>query len=578
MKIRGITRLTPPPRNMELQQNKVYPTAHKALRITSIFCWQTILGGGQTRNSRGISDSRIQGGVKRFNPNIRGMVILIFWMSLGVTYAQKGVYTSSEDIQEVSAPESVAATRFIYRVGEKPDSLRFYNMTMSNMLYGSQKTFVWPADSKESERYRLIFYPTRKAATIQKSASEIIFNDRLILSSSDSLYYIRDTTIKALSPMPRPGIFLMTGMEGATYHKFDNKGQIVPRELPAFFYTINDSSRVCFVKVPRRISMELDPYTSMGQFRTMEVTLPPYPEFRPKFRVLMDLPASAVIDSAGLHRVDNLIQVLHSWYSEDSSSIAKFTGDIKKLLELGLSRRKYEAEETYQLRRAPYLKEMQDVLAQIIAENHMEQLLLPMQQRLQLFKEYRSRQALNLQNEYIQKNKDFRALLLNHHLWKRVFVSGSWIVGHSRDGTAVDQHPEELAGGSVRLEWMQKLYHRISWLALFDGSYSDELSGTAGLGVGIPIGIAPAGNYTLDSTSGLIMQIQAGPVLAYRTTDWTTLTSADSPHTLAYGGLGGLAFYFTRMPILLSMDYSYYSDKQRILALRVGLPIFRWKI
>jgi len=55
----GITRLTPPPRNVGLQQNKVDPTVHKqrilnpkALRVTSTFCWQTVLGGGQSRNSR----------------------------------------------------------------------------------------------------------------------------------------------------------------------------------------------------------------------------------------------------------------------------------------------------------------------------------------------------------------------------------------------------------------------------------------------------------------------------------------------------------------------------------------------
>jgi len=44
---------------MGLQQNKVYPTVLKphivnikAPQVTSTFCWQTVMGGGQSRNSK----------------------------------------------------------------------------------------------------------------------------------------------------------------------------------------------------------------------------------------------------------------------------------------------------------------------------------------------------------------------------------------------------------------------------------------------------------------------------------------------------------------------------------------------
>jgi len=51
---------------MGLQQNKVYPTVLKphivnikALQVTSTFCWQTVMGGGQSRNSKATRDWKL---------------------------------------------------------------------------------------------------------------------------------------------------------------------------------------------------------------------------------------------------------------------------------------------------------------------------------------------------------------------------------------------------------------------------------------------------------------------------------------------------------------------------------------
>ena len=516
---------------------------------------------------------------------LAGFCLLVIFSTLAG--AQEGAYISSEDMEEVLKPESQAQQGFLYRVGEKPDSLRFYKVTMSNLLYGSKKTFQWPTELDGAKRFRLPLFSTREAAAKGQLIFEILCNDRLVLSKSDSLFYQSGNAVIALKRIPPPGILLLTSPISATYQKVDAQGKLVEKALPVFHYTMSDSALVCYVKSESRITIPVDPYTAAGQFRTLDIIPPQFPTFKAHARTLMDLPSRVEVDSTGLRIVDSSMELLKKWNREDSVSVHSFMDSVKKQLALDLPRQRYETSEAFQKRMALHAQWNEGLLAQVVAWNRLEQVFLPIRQKLKMFEDYRSQQVAYLANEEFKRAQDFRTQLVRHHLWKRIFVSGCWTLGRNMDTYYANPSPSYLGGGGVRLEWSQKLLYKTSLLGWAEGSHSRwrfqeseqrvsaQQSLIAGLSVGIPLGVAPAGNYTLDTANGLILQVNIGPAVAYRNTDLVAPAYEKHGKDLAFGGAASLALYFSSMPFLVSFDYSYFKDHFGDLGLRFGLPIFR---
>ncbi len=512
--------------------------------------------------------------------------LIPFWFAI-CAYSQAGVYLSSDDIEEISDPERIANTSFLYRVGEKADSLRFYRVFMSNMLYGTKNTFQWPADLEGAQRYRLPLFNSREATRKKQMISEMIFNDRLVLSSDDSLYYLKGGDVVPLKRIPGPGIAFITSSPGASYLKLDAKGGLVEKSLPAFYYTLNDTTQICFIRADTKLSIELNPYTPLGQFRIENIVLSPYPEVHLPARPVLELPAKAEVDSAGLRGVDSLTAVLQTWIAEDSLHINQFVDSVQKQLVTQISKTKYETDQAYIRRADSYKQEARLLLQKIATWNRVDQLLFPLQQKRNIFQSYRKQQAINLANEEFKRTQDFRTQLLNHHLWNRLFASAYWTIGRNMDQSFANPSPTMLSGGGVRLDWIGRLYRKTSLITHLEGSlsawrfqeqenrFSTQKSGVLAFEIGIPVGIAPAGNYTLDTTSGLVIQVSAGPALALRNTELVRNSGAESKKTYAIGGAGSLSLFFAGMPIIVSLDYSYFNDKLGDFALRVGIPLYR---
>jgi len=512
------------------------------------------------------------------------LCLLIF----DIGYTQNGVYLSSEDIEEVTEPDKAATQSFLYRVGDKGTAFRFYKVVMSTLLYSTKMTYQWPADIEVGRRVRLELYATREAAKKHVLAPEIIFNDRIVLSNTDSLFFQNESEVIPLRKMVPPGIAWITGPPGATYQKVDSKGKVVEKTLPAFYYTLNDTTQVCLVRAESRISSQIDPITPSGQFRSIDVNLTPYPELRLPVRALVDLPPRAELDSAAFRALDSLILTVNNWYHDDSLQIQHFVDTVKLQLHSPIARTKYESESAFAIRMDAYAQDSVAALKQIAAWNRLDQLLLPMRQKLTIYQAYRDQQSTNLANEEFKRAQDFRTKLLQHHLWNRVFGSVLWTVGRNMDLTYANPAPTYLMGGGAQLEWVQKLYRKTSLQLVLAGTmsrwkaqesirdYSQQESVVMGAEVGIPLGIAPAGNYTLDTASGLIVQVAAGPALAYRNTESVRVSGKSPEQGVVWGGIGSLQIYFLHRPFLISLDYSYFNDRFGDLALRFGIPLYPW--
>lgn len=509
---------------------------------------------------------------------MKSMLLFLLLMPI-IAFCQGGVYTSTENIEAVAAPHTLATQTFLYRIGPNVQSLQHYKVTMSNLLYNGKKAFQWPTEIDDSTKYGLAFFSSRDAALKGTLISEIIYNDKLILTTSDSLFYLRGSEPIVLRRIAAPGITLISANSNATYQRQDIAGRTIEKPIPAFYYTLNDTTQICLVRSEGWQSQEIDPYTASGQFRQLEVNLAKFPELRLPTRVLMDIPHKAEIDSAEFLMVDSMIQVLQTWITEDSSQIDSFMRVVNQNISTGIPRAKYESNSIYEVRNAAYQQERTKIIAAIAKWSQLDQALIPMQQKLRIFKAYRNQQADYLANEERKRNLDFRTQLVNHHVWNRLFGSAFLTLGRNMDRSYANPSPTNLAGGGLRVEWASPLYKKTSWIPHFDASYSQwraqksvseysrQFSGIFGIEAGIPIGIAPAGNYSLDTTKGLVIQLAAGPAIALRKTEQES--------EVAYGGSLGLNFLWGSMPMLMSIDYSYFSDRFGDLAIRFGIPLFR---
>jgi len=88
------------------------------------------------------------------------------------------------------------------------------------------------------------------------------------------------------------------------------------------------------------------------------------------------------------------------------------------------------------------------------------------------------------------------------------------------------------------------------------------------------LGVAPAGNFSLDTTQGVIIQGTLGPSLAYRSTNLLAPRHDSTFRSVAYGAVAGLDVFIGRFPILIGAEYCYYHDRFGDLYFRIGIPIF----
>ena len=356
---------------------------------------------------------------------------------------------------------------------------------------------------------------------------------------------------------------------------------MLERPLPTFCYTLNDTTQILLVKADSHLSQEIDPFTAQGQYRTLEVNLRTYPQLRMPVRPMVDMPTKVGNDTLGLQKLDSLIHVIRTWYSEDSNRVALITDSLWKQMSVGISRRKFETEAVYNSRLEVFLQEARIEFSHVVAWNHLDQALSTLQQKLSMMLVYRDELESNQKREKMQRTLDVRTELMAHQIWRRLFVSALWTVGGNMDSTNANPGPSYLEGGGLRLDWSMPIFWRTSLQTFAEGSFnrwrfqqseqqfSKQESGIVGVELGIPLGIAPAGNYTLDSTAGLVLQLS----VAYRNTDLVKPSGSVSKSGVALGGAGSLNIYFASLPVVISIDYDYYSDSFGTLALRFGLPI-----
>lgn len=519
---------------------------------------------------------------------MKGILILVCFLT-SLAFAQGGVFKSSDDLEEVANPDSMASKSFLYRVVEGEEKQRFYLVGMNNLLYGTKKTFPWPAEIPSFKKYKTPFYADRQSARNGQSISELILNDRIILTSTDSLFFLRGKEPVEVRKIDPPGITMITSSVKSTYQRLNSNGEKLERPLPAMIFTLKDSTQILLARSREKITKEVNPYTQSGQFRAIDILFEPIPELKMPTRVLPELPNRAEIDSLELKNIDQAILEMKKWIVEDSLRIRAFMDSARIWLGKPMPKENFESAAAYSSRIQAFENEV-DTLRRSIGEwNRVDQILLPVRQRLRIFEAYRKQQDTYLANEELKRTQDFRGGLLNHHLWNRLYVSGLWTIGRNVPIAYSNPSPTYLSGGGLRMDWYGRIHKRMTWGVHTDFLYSQwkytekeenwskQESALLGCEFGIPLGIAPAGSYQLDTTSGLVILATLGPAGGLRKTELEKEGHYSRKWTKVVGGTIGLNLIFGSLPFVVSFDYSYFHDDFGDLALRFGLPLYRWR-
>ena len=129
--------------------------------------------------------------------------------ALALSFAQnQAELTSATDMAKIDIASIDLNRNFVYKVYAEENSVT-YKINMHDDLYKSHNSFVWPARIPSEQKLNMDFYADNMG---KQKINEIIFNERIIFSITDSVYLKRpDNTFMVLRRISSPGISKVVG-------------------------------------------------------------------------------------------------------------------------------------------------------------------------------------------------------------------------------------------------------------------------------------------------------------------------------------------------------------------------------
>jgi hypothetical protein len=497
-------------------------------------------------------------------PTLTRIGLSLLWGAVTLQAQSFQDFHQAQDIREVSAPEVAPSSEFLYRV-QSQGGLRYYKVTMTAPLYESKRTFLWPPSLPKS---------TIRASLLLFGADEIVFNDSLILSDADAIFFQSDTGLVPLVKVPRPGIVYLRSQDPASILLMDPRTTPKSFPVPLYLYTINDSTRIGLIRTPSHLPMEFNPYTPMGTFRIHMVTADSLPRLVLLPRYLNDEPPSTFLDSTYLQWLDKTIASLTAGLAEDSAQVAHFLGNLHTVFPPALAQQTFEETSTFLERRRIHDAEMLELAKQVFLYNDFGKVLQPLREKVVFLQKQRAEVL-----EECKRQSDPKYSWLNQHFWNHPLLVASGMAGRHLPDWASHPGPGGLWGARVLVSSSTRIFRLTALEYGLDASYSqwkfnqDEnltsqsIAGSARLTLAIPLWQRPSGNVALLFHPGLVGGYHFSTIREPLGTFhyWGP----------GFGGVAQVSLLFSHLPLHLSLEYRYTSDQLGDLSLGIGIPL--WK-
>lgn len=503
-------------------------------------------------------------------------LVLCVWGVYAQSPAEGAYFLSSDQIEEVADPAHWAERQFLLRQGT--DSVRFFRVPMSGLLYKNKSKFALP-NLELGGRLRLPLFATHAAAVANKPLGEVVLNERLALTETDSLYArMPDSSIQFLPLASSIGVALVQGPPGTTGIRINSKGMSPVRELPAFFYTHKGVATLFVAEHEGDRPQEVDPYTDEGTFQELRLRFQGTPVFQG-----LPLPRLDLGDDTGaadLEQLDRALRQNDSLRKELELDLAIYMQAASSALYQPMPQRSYETVADFQARlafRDTLLERMRLAGRKGAAFRDREREL---DSRQLLLNSYRTR----LQAERQWGASGAQRALLEKAIHRRFFVRAQSSVGRNVPSWAADPGPDAMWSiglgasyahpirsvlcGEIRLGWQHARWRYHEGI----GESSTQSRGGLDLLLGWPVAVAVRSPEP-GQVSGVVVQLVAGLGGHWSMTHVYGDASYDSRSEPLVLGLGGLQFHFAAVPLVVEGLYSYGTDGFGDLSLALAVPL-----
>jgi len=505
------------------------------------------------------------------------LLLIISGLAWAVPAAGTGYFMSTDQIEEVSNPLQLASRQFLLRQGTK--DYRFFRAPMSDLLYKSKKKFTLP-QAELAQRFSLPFFASYKDALARSAVSEVILNERLALTDSDSLYVLMpDSSILFLQPVASLGVTLVMAPPGTLATRVDAKGPIPARELPSFYYTFKGSVQLLVAERSGFRPTEVEPWTESDSYREILIKQ----EEETAFVSEIGLPALNLRPDSNrfsLDSLDRMIQQNAAVRSRLEQEFVDYMHSLDSMLYVPMPKRSYESADDYRVRLA-----FRDSLLMQQRRFHSKDPdyvngLRELDGRHSLMTSYKSQLA----SERHWGTGGAQDALLENAVLRRFYVRIFGSLGRNMPEWSSNPDPTDLWAAGAGISYQHPLFGqnagelRLNWQHS-RWLYSEDFATTSTQSradidalLCVPLAVA-AQSSVPGEVDGVVVQWLLGVGGAWSTSHVYGNQVYRSRSGFVLQGLTGMQIHFTRVPVVVEGLYSYGSDGFGDLSVAVGLPL-----
>lgn len=505
------------------------------------------------------------------------LLLIIGGVAWALPAAGTGYFMSTDQIEEVNNPLQLASRQFLLRQGTK--EFRYFLAPMSDLLYKSKKKFTLP-QAELAQRFSLSFFANYKDALARSAVSEVILNERLALTDSDSLYVLMpDSSIQFLQPVTSLGVTLVMAPPGTLATRVDARGPIPARELPSFYYTFKGSVQLLVAERPGFRPTEIEPWAESDSYREILIKQ----EEEASFVSAIDLPVLNLRPDSNrfsLDSLDRMIQQNATVKSRLEQEFVSYLQNLDSALYVPLSKRSYESADDYRVRLA-----FHDSLLLQQRRIHAKDPdyingLRELDGRHSLMTSYKSQLA----SERHWGTGGAQEALLEKSVLRRFYVRVFGSLGRNMPDWSSDRDPTRLWAAGAGVSYLHPLFGqnagelRLNWQHsrwLYSEDYStSSTQSRADFDALLCVPLAVAAQSSIPGeVDGVVVQWLVGVGGAWSTSHVFGNQVYRSRSGPALQGLTGMQFHFTKVPLVVEGLYSYGTDGFGDLSVALGLPL-----
>lgn len=491
------------------------------------------------------------------------------------------------NFQSVNDPENHLDQSFIFRSGGD-QSPAYYKVEMNEVIYAGLNAFFWPDSLTNDQKVLLPAYSTPAAIENKSPESEIMFNDRLILSYSPQLYLLNGKNPVRLQSAKDLRVFRLVSdlpYQVHTYNPSAQPGLQMAGTTPMFLYaTAKDKGITILISAKNKIPHEKAIQIEKQKFTHLQADLTDIPLLESSgLDILLDVDENSS-ETQKLQVVDSILKTSRTALQKDSANVFLQLDSLTKVYSRGAPRQNWESERQYQHRRSLFLQQQQDFAQVILMHSNIKTRHQEFREKIMLMEAFRESLVKSIAEAEAIRRLDARKELMKVKLWGLFYLNAFGVLGRNVPEYAADPGPADSWGIGGNLLYSHNLWKFITISYKVEGSMyrwkyfasiptiSAQERGSLGVNFSVPL-LAAVHSYGEDIT-GFVVALRIGGHGGYgRTAVDKGERTPEEKFDFFGGGSAAIDIYPPSVPLVVSLEYTYDSMHFGDLRFGFGMPL-----